>query len=127
MLVREVKSHPSWPMNKPTVELVLSYYFQRAHSGISMDTITLEELPAMNWIKKEIQEGVQKGLQQGLQEGLQTGRQEGEQRTLLRLLKRRFGDVSVDYKQRILQADTTQLEAWLDNIFDAETIEAVFK
>jgi hypothetical protein len=45
---------------------------------------------------------------------------------LLRLLGKRFGPVGDDLRQRIAEATTEQLEAWTDNILDAETPAAVF-
>ena len=72
------------------------------------------------------QEGVEEGIKRGREEGRQEGREEGRKATLSRLLTRRFGPVPDWAAQRIQQATPTQLDAWLETILDAPTLEAVF-
>ena len=57
---------------------------------------------------------------------LNDAREEGRKATLLRQLTRRFGPVPDWAAQRIQQATPTQLDAWLETILDAPTLEAVF-
>ncbi len=51
----------------------------------------------------------------------------GEAKTLRRQLTRRFGPLSEEVEDKINQATGQQLELWLDNILDAETLDEVFK
>ena len=56
----------------------------------------------------------------------QLGMQEGEQILLQRMLTRRFGELPDWAKQRLLQADSEQLEQWADQLLDAQTLDSVF-
>ena len=57
------------------------------------------------------------------QEGLQEGLQEGEQNILLRLLKRRFGEIAPDLEQRITSLSIPQLEALVDAQLDFSNLD----
>ncbi len=70
---------------------------------------------------------------------ISTGRAEGEARRhaegavrgrasiLNRLLERRFGHVPSVVRARIRSASVHELDAWLDAVLDAPTLEAVFE
>jgi predicted transposase/invertase (TIGR01784 family) len=73
-----------------------------------------------------LQEGRQEGRQKGLQEGRQEGRQEGEVALLMRLLVKRFGNVSESIESRLIQASIADLELWGDRILDAKTLTDIF-
>jgi hypothetical protein len=76
----------------------------------------------MRYVSSVERIGIEKGLLQGREEGLL----EADQNTLRRLLIRRFKITLPDWvEQRIAQASQQELEQWLDNIIEAETIEAV--
>jgi predicted transposase YdaD len=68
--------------------------------------------------------------EQGRIEGRAEGRAEGEAtgkaKTLLRLLDRRFHDIPEAYRTRVLAANANQLDAWIDAVLDADSIDAVF-
>ena len=66
-------------------------------------------------------EGVAKGIEKGIEKGIAKGRADD----LKRLLKRRFGALPPWAEQRIEAAPVTQLDAWLDGIFDAQSLEAL--
>jgi predicted transposase YdaD len=80
------------------------------------------------------QEGRQEGRREGRQEGRQEGRHEGRQEgltlaktaTLTRLLTRRFGELPDWASKRVQEASGEQIDAWLDRILDAPTLQAVF-
>jgi predicted transposase/invertase (TIGR01784 family) len=79
-------------------------------------------------------EGVRKGLAEGVMQGLQEGRQEGRQEgltlaktaTLTRQLTRRFGALPDWASKRVQEASGEQIDAWLDRILDAPTLQLVF-
>ncbi|MBI5543011.1 MAG: DUF4351 domain-containing protein [Deltaproteobacteria bacterium] len=54
------------------------------------------------------------------------GKAEGKAETLLRLLGRRFGEVSPRYRDAISAATIEDLDTWLDRAIDAMSIESVF-
>jgi predicted transposase YdaD len=62
----------------------------------------------------------------GLERGIQKGRQEGKSAVLAKLLEKRFGPLPPAVAARIVNATPTQLEAWLETILDAPTLDSVF-
>jgi hypothetical protein len=72
-------------------------------------------------------EGIQIGLSQGKAEGMAEGEAKAMAATLLKQLSRRFGPMPAGIEQRIRSADTRQLDAWLDAVIDAPTLEDVIQ
>lgn len=68
------------------------------------------------------QEGEQKGLREGEEKGRQEGRQEGERSLILRLLTRRFGEMSAEAQAQIHHLSLPQLEALGEALLDFATI-----
>ncbi len=68
----------------------------------------------------------EKGRLEGEKRGRQKGRQEGRRNALLELLAGRFGEVSKEGKQRVLEADEETLRRWTLRVLDAASIEEVF-
>jgi hypothetical protein len=64
--------------------------------------------------------------ERGVKIGLQQGINQGEVAMLLRLLKRRFYQVPVNYLKEIQEADAETLLLWSEKILDAKTLEEVF-
>ena len=65
-------------------------------------------------------------LQEGRQEGRKEGRQEGEVALLMRLLVKRFGNVSESIESRLTQATIADLELWGDRLLEAKTLTDIF-
>ncbi len=62
-------------------------------------------------------------LKEGLEQGLEQGRQEGEVQLVLRLLHRRFGELSPTLEQQIRRLSVEQLEALAEELLDFSTVE----
>lgn len=73
------------------------------------------------------EEGILQGMQIDMQKGMEQGMQQGEALTLIRLLRRRFGEIPVGVEQAIAQASLEQIDHWLDRVLDAPTLDAVFE
>ncbi len=58
------------------------------------------------------------GYERGIQEGRQEGIQEGEVTLILRLLKKRYGELSPELHQRIQSLSLNQLEALGEALLD---------
>ena len=58
------------------------------------------------------------GYERGKEEGKQEGRQEGEQAIILKLLKRRVGELSPEIQQRIQTLSGNQLETLGEALLD---------
>ena len=60
------------------------------------------------------------------EEGREEGRAEGRADLLLRLAGRRFGPVSTDAEARIRTAPASNVDPWVDAIFDARSLDDLF-
>lgn len=65
------------------------------------------------------------GRQEGVQQGVQKGMQQGEALALMRVMRRKFGDLPDLTRQRIESADPDTLLEWLDRIITADSIDEV--
>jgi predicted transposase YdaD len=64
---------------------------------------------------------------QGRAEGLAEGRMEGEAKVLVRLLEKRFGEVSAKLRERIFASDIATIEAWFDRALEACDLQSIFQ
>ncbi|MFM6621639.1 MAG: DUF4351 domain-containing protein, partial [Dolichospermum sp.] len=62
--------------------------------------------------------GERVGYERGIEEGRQEGRQEGEQLVILKLLKKRLGELSPETTQRIQSLSVNQLENLSEALLD---------
>ena len=69
---------------------------------------------------------ISRAREEGMQQGMQQGRVEGERAVLERLLRRRFGLLSPEVAERLVQASVADLESWAENVLDAPTLDDVF-
>jgi hypothetical protein len=77
---------------------------------------------------KEIRAMISVYEQRGREEGIERGREEGiaqaKRETLLRLLRRKFGDLPADISSRIEGlSDTAELDRLFDRIIDAASLQ----
>ena len=70
------------------------------------------------WAHQYEAEGMQKGMQQGMQQG--------EALALQKLITRRFGTIAPDVLVKITAASKEQLDTWLDQILDADSLNDLF-
>lgn len=108
-----------------------------------------------DWLEEKLEEGLQQGLQQGLQRGLQQGLQQGFQKgleqgreqgleqglaqgirqerrhsrwlILMRILRRRFGELPLSLEERLGRLSTDALDTLVDvaiTVSDLETFKA---
>ena len=73
------------------------------------------------------QKGRQEGRLEGEQKGRQEGRQEGKQSLLQKLLTNRFGPLPEAVLEQIRSASTEQIDTWADHVFDASSLDEVFR
>ena len=70
---------------------------------------------------------MKKLIAEGRAEGEEHGIAKGEAKSLSRLLERRFGPLPAAVKARIRKANLAQLDAWIDRVLDAKSLNAVFR
>jgi hypothetical protein len=69
---------------------------------------------------------IRQGRVEGEARGRVEGEAKGEAKALIRLAVRRFGPMPGDVRDRIMSADATTIENWLDRLMDAPTLDAMF-
>ena len=65
-------------------------------------------------------------IQRAREEGMERGVLRGERALLERLIQRRFGPLPTAAAERLGRASADDLEAWADNVLDADTLDGVF-
>jgi Domain of unknown function (DUF4351) len=83
------------------------------------DRMPDQEERIMGWI-------TQPYFEDGMEKGRAEGRTEGQAKSLVRLLERRFGTVPEELRAKVFDADVPSLDAWLDRVFDAPDLQAIF-
>jgi flagellar biosynthesis/type III secretory pathway protein FliH len=71
-----------------------------------------------------VREGLQQGIQQGKEEGFQDGRRISSQNILLRVLRRRFGELPLDVVAALQNLPAEQLEELVDVAFNVPNRES---
>jgi len=101
------------------------------HDLVEVETMLAEHVEewTQKWkregLREGLREGERKGKQEGKLEGERTGKLEGKADALKRLLRVRFGDLPPWAQARIDAATLGQLDAWLDGIFQAATLDVL--
>lgn len=86
----------------------------------------LEQERKMAYVSSFEEVFTERGMQKGMQQGMQQGMQAGEALALQKLLTKRFGVLPADTIGKISTASTTQIDAWLDLVLDAPSIDVIF-
>jgi predicted transposase YdaD len=121
-LWRTVQEAPLAEDVRDILTQVLEFWFFERFRGL-----TAKELWAMLNLVTPIQEtkAYQSIFAEGRDKGRDEGRVEGKAETLKHLLRRRFDTMPAWAVQRIDAASIAQLDAWLDGIIDASSVEAL--
>jgi predicted transposase YdaD len=106
------------PIRERLAEVLQFWLFERFRS------LSAKEITSMITHLTPLEEtrAYQEIFAEGKTEGKTEGKAEGKADTLQRQLHRRFGAVPDWAEQRIAAASTEQLDAWLDGIFDADSV-----
>ena len=117
------------PGSKVLLDVFLSWLMER-HKGHTFEEVmgmlqVLTPLEETRAYQQVVGIGIEKGRKEGQKEGRKEGRQEEARAILRKLLARRFGKLPAWVTARLKQADTAQLEAWAEAIFDAASLEAL--
>ncbi|MBF0163716.1 MAG: hypothetical protein HQM01_04260 [Magnetococcales bacterium] len=95
-----------------------------------MEIIEFEESQKMPYISSVERFGEERGrlmgIQIGRQEGRQEGRQDGKTDTLLKQMRRKFGQTPDWVTEKVKAANLEQIEVWSDNFVFATSVDEVF-
>lgn len=108
-----------WMMRLPK-ELATQF---RQHLDTLEGETTMRYVTSIEALARE--EGVELGMQQGMQQGIQQGRIDGKRQGLLRMLRLKFGELPSWTQGRLETAAEPALDAWMDAVLTADTIESV--
>jgi len=67
--------------------------------------------------------GTEQGIVLGTEKGIETGLREGEARMILRLLRRKFGEIDENFQYSIFSLSTGELENLAEALLDFQTLE----
>ena len=73
-----------------------------------------------------LEKGMEKGIEKGMEKGLDKGKHDGLAKAALRLLERRFAPLPDWVAPHLAQATETQLEAYLDGLLSAASLDELF-
>ena len=73
-----------------------------------------------------LEEGEAKGRVKGLMEGEAKGLTKGKADSFLRLARLKFGEVPPGRVEQVRGAASGELDIWLDALFSAEDLDAIF-
>jgi len=108
MLLSGAATQAEFDRRLSLIETILANKFPDLTKEMIMQILDLKQMDITQSLF--YQEIIQEGRQKGRQEGHQEGRQEGEAGLVIRLLKRRLGQLSDDQVERIRQLSVPQLE-----------------
>ncbi|MEL7039775.1 MAG: DUF4351 domain-containing protein [Cyanobacteria bacterium J06592_8] len=101
------------------IETTMVYKFPQLSR---QEIIQMLELATDSKQTRVYQEGLEDGRQQGLQEGLEDGRQQEGRSLILRLLTRKFGELSPQVRSQVESLSLEQLEALSEVLLDFSTL-----
>lgn len=116
-------------LNSPEIEGVTAEQMAllgREWFDFLLDVMPEDELITFPKLKHMVMQQRLEGIRIGEMRAEQRGRQEGEAKLLTRQLQRRFGSLPDWIQERIAQADSQLLEAWILRFVDARSLEEIF-
>ena len=105
------------------VETILAYKLKHLSREEISAMFTMGDLKQTRVYQDAYREALEKGKQEGKQEGMQEGRREGKVQTILRLLSRKFGNLSPRITQQIATLSLESLDSLADVILDMQNLD----
>lgn len=130
-LLRLIDLLNEWLDGNPELKRTFAIWIRAVLLRQSKHTLVLPKVQDLKELKMTLAERFETWAQQhehkGKQEGRREGRQEGEALILQKLLTKRFGALSAEAVGKIANASAEQIEAWVDRVLDAASLEDVFR
>ncbi|MEN9232034.1 MAG: DUF4351 domain-containing protein [Thermostichus sp. DG02_5_bins_236] len=93
---------------------------QLLREDVMRESVTYQAL-----VEESKQLGLTQGLSQGIQQGLSQGIQQGEAELVIRLLRRKLGEIPLELQVQIRSLSVEQLEALAEALLDFGSLEAL--
>jgi hypothetical protein len=129
-IVAIIQSDPDKTRIDAIITRWLKRHLQRLGAGVDLTRLNslMEDREMLadnleNWAKRERQAGVTEGRMEGRKEG----RKEGLEDALRKLITLKFNELPAWADERLTHASNTELEAWVEKVLTADSLEALFK
>lgn len=126
-LARQVLYYVIDGLEADNTGLLLEKSQQHLSTSLREDMMTLAQQFERQGEARGEARGLAQGEISGRAKGKLEGKLEGQAQLLIRLIKRKFGEVPDFYLQRIARADEEMLTIWSEQILEANSVQAVFK
>jgi hypothetical protein len=89
-----------------------------------LSQVKYSDLPSYDLgLEQGIEQGVELGIEKGVELGMEQGRRQEAAKLLTVLLDDKFGDLSLDIKEKISLAPLEQIEAWIRQVLQATSLD----
>ena len=122
--IRIVKSSDS--EYKYDIESMLYAFADKFLKGKDLQKVK-EEISMTELGRMLIEDGIERGRKEGIEKGIEKGRAEGKTETLIKLLIKKFGFLSEEYKNKISKLSKDTIDIILMEIFDIKSINELDK
>ena len=117
-----------WVLSLPKgMEQKLSRALEKIEENRMASYVTSWERIALEkGIEQGLNKGIEQGLNKGIEQGLNKGKKEALTQVFLKMTRAKFSDVPDWVETRAENAPPETIEAWLDRILSAKTLEEIF-
>ncbi|MDN5843097.1 MAG: DUF4351 domain-containing protein [Alcaligenaceae bacterium] len=124
-LLRLIDLLSDWLSGNPELRRTFAIWIRAVVLRQSRHTLVLPKVRDLKELKMTLPNRFDAWAQQYEEKGLEKGIAKGEALVLQRLLAKRFGPLSSDAVQMISSASAEQVDAWLDRLLDAHSLDDV--
>ncbi len=117
------------PLEKPALSYIIGLPVsdEVLYDGVARAKSTRGVRILESMYDRAIREGEARGLARGEARGLARGEAKGQVKFLLKMLKRRFGDLPANVVSRVNKATPEQLDEWAEALLDVRQAKTLFR
>ncbi|MEF8699704.1 MAG: DUF4351 domain-containing protein [Candidatus Accumulibacter sp. UW20] len=115
-----------WLDGNPELKRIFAIWIRVVLLRHSKYSLVLPKVTDLKELKMSLTDRLDSWAKEHEEKGLEKGLEKGEALALQRLLVKRFGALPPEYVARIGAASGGEIEAWLDRVLDACSLDAVF-
>ena len=116
----------SWLADRPDLSKMMARWIRATLMRKPKYHILLPQVDDLQEMNVMLADRLEEWAHQYEAEGMQKGMQQGEALALQKLISRRFGTLAPDVLLRITAASKEQLDTWLDQVLDANSLNDLF-
>lgn len=115
-----------WLQDRPDLRRMFALWIRATLMRKTEYRIVLPEIDDLQELNVMLAERLEEWAHGYKAEGVQQGVQQGEALALQKMLVKRFGAIPAQVTAQIAAADASRLDAWLDQVLDAPSMESMF-